>query len=167
MANDKIPVTAISSTDATLINLAGKTAPWPTAAKGAGYQMLVVDRTNLAIVANEFCNDFQTVPPAVKQFGGNTNYLLLVASHKLIPSMAPQGDLLTFLAANGPGRELARAVQVCRVLDPATNYFNYCLIGVMGTKDGKDAYSLHMRQTLALPMHLVVVGGLYEPMEDY
>ncbi|NTV15704.1 MAG: hypothetical protein HGA96_17535 [Desulfobulbaceae bacterium] len=167
MANDKIPVTVVSSTDNALINLAGKTAPWPAAAKGCLYLMLVVDRSNLTIVANEFCSDFQTVPPVVKQFGGNTNYLLLVASYKLIPSMVPQGDLLAFLVANGPGKELGRAVQVCQVLDPATNYFNYCHIGVMGTKEGKDLYSLHQRQTLALPMHLLQLGGRYTPVEDY
>lgn len=167
MSNDKIPVTVISSTDTTLINLAGKTAPWPSAAKGCVYLMMVVDRTDLSIVANEFCGDFQTVPSAVKQFDGNTKYLLLVATHKLVPSMVPQGELLDFLAANGSGKELARAVQVCQVLDPATNYFNYCRIGVMGSKDGKDVYSLHQRQTLALPMHLLLVGGLYEPVEDY
>lgn len=167
MANSKVPVTVISSTDNAFINWGGKTAPWPPAAKGCIYLLLVLDRANLTIVANEFCSDFQTVPPTVKQFGGNTNYLLLVAAKGLIPSMAPHGDLLAFLEANGPGKELAKGVQVCQTLDSATNYFNYCLIGIMGTKEGKDAYSLNMRQPLALPMRLVPVAGLYAPMEDY
>lgn len=167
MANDKVPVTVVSSTDNAFINLGGKMAPWPPSAKGCIYLLLVVDRANLAIVANEFCNDFQTVPPAVKKFDGNINYLLLVATKALIPSMYPQGELLTFLAANGPGKELGRGVQVCRTLDAATNYFNYALIGVMGTKEGRDVYSLNMRQPLALPMHLVPVAGQYTPMEDY
>ncbi|MBU0674242.1 MAG: hypothetical protein KJ950_06335 [Proteobacteria bacterium] len=167
MAEKFLPVSVLSGTDYCTISWGGKSAPWPPKPPPCFYHLVVLDRTNLSPVANGFCSDFKTVPPEVKPFGGNDKYLLLVSTMSLIPSMRPQGDLLAFLTANGPGRELARGVQICQVVDPATNYFNYCLISVMGTREGKDAYSISQRIPLPLPMQLLLTGSVYTPVDQY
>lgn len=167
MANEHIPLTVVSGTNTIFMKWGGTYAPVPQTPSHCFFHLVVLDRASLAIAANAICGDFSTVPPEVRKFSGNNNYLLLAATMKLIPSMCPQGELLTFLAANGPCKELAKGVQICQALDPATNYYNYAQAGVMGTKEGKGEYSLDMRTPLALALRLLPIAGKYTPVDDY
>lgn len=167
MPKEKVPVTIISGTNRSLINLDGKILPGPTPHPDFSYQLVVLDRKDLNIVVNEISNDYKTVPASVKKYDGNSAYLLFVSTHALTSNMYPQDDLYNFLSKNGGGAELAKGVQVCQAIWKEFNYFNYCLTSVMGTNERREVYSINQNIPLPLPMRLLLIAGEYTPVDDY
>ena len=167
MPTENVPVTILSGTQRSLINLDGKTLPWPTQHPDNTYQLVVLGRKDLDIVVNEISNDCKTVPATVKKYDGNRDCLLLVSTHGLTSNLYPQGEFYDFLGRNGAGAELVKGVQVCQVIGKEFNVFNYCLTGVMGTKEGKDIYSISKNIPLPLPMRLLLLAGKYTPVSDF
>lgn len=167
MPKENVPLTILSGTRNSLINLDGQTFPWPTPHPDYTYQLIVLSRKDLDIVVNEISSDYKAVPASVKKYDGNRDYLLLVSTHALTSNMYPQGDFYDFLMRNGAGAELVKGVQVCQAIGKEFNFFNYCLVSVMGTKEGRDVYSINQNIPLPLPMRLLLLAEEYTPESDF
>ncbi len=99
--------------------------------KQSGYWFVVLDRSDLSVVYNEFqtAND---VAPNIGSYN-SSDYILVVASAGVGLNRQPQGPLFKFLDLNGAGRELRRVDQVAVQLNCGSlGTFGYALVGVLG-----------------------------------
>src|SRR4051812_4533233 len=72
--------------------------------------LVVVDLTNLSVAVNTTTNSV-TVPPAVQQYLGNSQYFLFCVSNAGQVYNVPHGALYAFLQQVGSGPQLAAAEQ--------------------------------------------------------
>ena len=163
------PVTVISGKSICIISCQGKVIPWPGSSPGNNFWLVVLSAKDLSVVANEICNGQSTdVPAAVKKYDGSKEHILLVSTIALNSAMVPKGDLLTFLMNNGYRANLARAIQLCTIMDYTTSFFNYASVGMMGGEaEGFDAYSVSQHEPLSLPLRFELVGASYMPVNEY
>jgi hypothetical protein len=105
--------------------------------------MVVVDLTNLNVVANEMTQP-STVPANIQKYANNPQYFLFTAGNNLWASGIPQGDLYDFLRKAGAGRELDRCEQVFSQLNTGwLPNFSYVLAATLAENDlpGFEAFS--------------------------
>src|SRR5262249_1323496 len=99
--------------------------------KQGGYWFVVIDRSNLNVVFNQF----QTAPNVAPNLGNynTTSYILVTATVGVGLNNVPQGALFNFLDVNGGGMQLRRVEQVGTQLSCGSpGPFRYALVGVPG-----------------------------------
>jgi hypothetical protein len=132
--------------------------------------LVVVDLTNLNVVASDVSTDGTTVPSDVSQYAGNPQYFLYAISNAAWGNVMPQGDLYALLQKIGGGPGLAFLEQVYTQL--GTGYlgaFSYILAATMDTSDapGFEAVSFTELQLLTMGFLPVEVEGqtIYAPVQ--
>ena len=128
------------------------------------YWLVVIDRTNLQVVANAVTEDGSVVPPAVKKFDGNNKYILVVTSYSKNCSSQPIGELDTFIKVNGGGIKYEAIQQIASVVGKVNDTsYNYLMVSVMGSKsEAIEVFSIGSA-TLNLPMELMLIECMYSP----
>jgi hypothetical protein len=135
------------------------------------YWLVVVDLTNLNVVVNTTTNSV-TVPPAVQQYVGNSQYFLFCVSVAGQVYNVPHGDFYTFLQQVGSGPQLAAAEQIIGQMGTAIIHtYSYILAATMDTTDypGFEAFSTHHYTLLAMQFMPVTVNGqtIYAPINPF
>ena len=128
------------------------------------FWLVVVDRKTLKVVANAVVEDCSQVPPAVKKYDGNKDYILIVTSYSMNTSSSPKGDLDAFIKNNGGGIKYNAIQQISTVIGKINQTaYNYLMASVMGEKsEAIEVFSIG-NATLSLPMELLMVGDMYSP----
>ena len=133
--------------------------------------LVVVDLTNLNVVANDVSTDGTTVPSDISQYAGNPQYFLYAVSNAAWGNVMPQGDLYALLQKIGGGSGLAFLEQVYNQL--GTGYFgafSYILAASMDTSDapGFEAVSYTALQLLTMGFLPITVDGntIYAPVQS-
>jgi hypothetical protein len=71
------------------------------------FWLVVVDLTDLNVVANDVSTDGSTVPADISQYADNSQYFLYAISNSAWASVMPTGNLYTLLQKVGSGEKLA------------------------------------------------------------
>ena len=133
--------------------------------------LLVVDLTNLNVVANEVSTDGSTVPSDVSQYVGNPQYFLYALSNSAWASVFPSGDLYALLEKVGAGTGLAYLSQTFAQIGTGfLGTFTYILAATMDASDapGFEAASLTDLQVLTMGFLPITVDGntTYAPVQS-
>jgi hypothetical protein len=133
MADNSVPLTVVSNPNNSYywaqIGI-GKNILTQQPSQG-GYWFVVIDRSNLNVVYNQF----QTAPNVAPNLGNynTTSYILVAATVGVGLNNVPQGALFNFLDVNGGGMQLRRVEQVGTQLSCGSlGTFGYALVGVLG-----------------------------------
>lgn len=101
----------------------------------AGYWIVVLDSSTLAVVYNQLQTSYDTAPD-LGQYAGD-GYILIVAAVAMTLNLVAQGDFYNFLIANGAGDELNRLEQINNQYGCGTvGSFGYILVSVLGQSEG-------------------------------
>lgn len=148
----------------------GSFVPLPSGAQANSYWFVVVQSSDLAVVANVVSTSNDTVPADVEKFAGSDDHILLVATWALQLNNVPTGDLYTFLKNTGAGAEMDRLDQVYEQL--GTGDFGaacYALAATLNDQDspGIEASSLFNGLVLTAQFMPVEVDGVttYTPVQ--
>jgi hypothetical protein len=133
--------------------------------------LVVVDLTNLNVVANVLGNGYD-VPPAVQGYLNNPQYFLFCIGNCLQGFQIPFGAFYTFLQQVGSGPQLARVEQVYHQLKSGIIHnYSYILAATMDTNDypGFEASSFTGAAVLAMEFMPVTVNGktTYAPIDPF
>jgi hypothetical protein len=139
--------------------------------KQGGYWFVVIDRSNLNVVYNQFQTAANTAPNIGNY--NTTNYILVTATVGVGLNNVPQGALFNFLDVNGGGMQLRRVEQVGSQLNCGSlGTFGYALVGVLGNLNipGFEGSLLAAQATgpiLTVQLMPIVVDGktVYTPVE--
>jgi len=179
--SNNVPVTAMSycipdSSPYSMTSLAiGKNRPtWYNLNKQANdpfWWVVVVDLTNLTVVANVLADGYN-VPPGIQQYVNNPQYFLFCLSNCETGAQIPAGALYTLLQQIGGGAQLARLEQVYHQLSSGLiRHYSYILAATMDTTDypGFEALSFTNDTVLAMAFMPVTVGGqtIYAPIDPF
>jgi len=133
--------------------------------------LVVVDLTDLKVVANDVSTDGTTVPSDIGQYAGNSQYFLYAISNAAWGTSMPQGDLYALLQKVGGGPGLAFLEQVYDQL--GTGYlgaFSYILGATMDASDaqGFEAVSYTELTLLTMGFLPITVNGntIYAPVQS-
>jgi hypothetical protein len=131
------------------------------------YWYVVIDRTNLNVVANFNTKDNSNVPSQLAPYQGNSQYIMILSTQGLGTMFLPQGALYNFLVSEGAGSQLNRAEQIFEALNCGYwGYLNYCFVTVLGQDtigfENLD-YSSALVSTFSLVPVTVGSGVLYTP----
>lgn len=131
------------------------------------YWAIVVDRTNLNVVANFTFSDNSNVPSQLAPYQGNPQYMLILSTMQLSSTNLPVGNLYKFLVSQGAGSELQRIEQIYAALNCGTwGNLGYTLVTVLDTTGGYD-YSEYYQQAFVSTLQLIPVqvgsGIMYTP----
>ena len=131
--------------------------------------LVVVDLTDLSVVANDVSTDGSTVPADIAKYAGNDQYFLYAVSNAAWSTEMPTGALYTLLQQAGAGDGLARLEQIYAQI--GTGYlgtFSYILAASMGSSDAPGFEEMSMTDFTLLTMSFlpVTVGGntIYAPI---
>jgi hypothetical protein len=137
----------------------------------AAIWLLVIDLTDLSVVANELSTDGSTVPSDVAQYVGNPRYLLYAIGNNAWASVLPQGDLYALLQKVGAGQGLANLEQIFAQIGTGfLNPFTYILAATMDASDapGFEVMSVTNIQLLTMAFLPITVDGntSYVPIQS-
>lgn len=132
------------------------------------YWAVVVDRTNLNVVANFTFSDNSDVPSQLAPYS-NSGYILVLSTMQLLCTNLPVGNFYNFLVSIGAGKELQRVEQIFGSLNCGTwANLGYVLVTVMDETQGYDYSSYDQNaflSTLELMPIQVGTGELYTPVD--
>ena len=139
--------------------------------EGSWWWLVVVDLTNLDVVANVL-GDGRTVPPTVQPYLNNPKYFLFSIGNCLQGHQIPADAFYTFLQQVGSGRELARLEQAYRQFKSGIfQNYSYMLAATMDTTDypGFETLSFTNSTVLAMQFMPVKVNGqtTYTPINPF
>lgn len=143
--------------------------PNPNPAPNNSYWFVVIDLTNLNVVANVTSTSNSDLPSQLNPYVGNPQYLLILTTVGLTFDNLPVGALYSFLQSAGSGPKLEEAEQMFAQL--GTGYFSgvgYILVATMDPADtpGFEAMGVFNQPLLFFQMMPVDVGGstIYTPI---
>ena len=133
--------------------------------------LVVVDLTDLKVVANDVSTDGTTVPSDIGQYAGNSQYFLYAISNAAWGNVMPQGDLYGLLQKVGAGPGLAYLEQVYAQIGTGfLGTFSYILAASMDESDapGFEAVSFTDLQLMTMGFLPVTVDGqtIYAPVQS-
>ena len=132
------------------------------------YWILVVDRTNLAVVQNFTFSDNADVPTVLNQYVNNPQYMMMMTTLQLLSSNLPTGNFYNFLVSIGAGIELRKLEQLYGSLN-CGNWacLGYTLVTVFDTTGGIEfsSYQDNMVNIMSLLPVQVGSGVLYTPQQ--
>lgn len=103
------------------------------------YWFVVVDRTNLKVVANFTTTDNSSVPSQLSPYLNNTQYCLILTTFQLGVAHLPTGNLYNFLISEGADVALKRGEQLYEALNCAFLVnFAYTFVAVFGDDGGQS-----------------------------
>jgi len=133
--------------------------------------LVVVDLTDLKVVANDVSTDGTTVPSDIGQYAGNSQYFLYAISNAAWGTSMLQGDLYALLQKIGGGPGLSFLEQVYNQL--GTGYFgafSYILGASMDASDGPGFEAVSYTELTLLTMGFlpITVNGntIYAPVQS-
>lgn len=134
------------------------------------FWLVVVDLTDLSIVASDVSTDGQTVPADIAKFAGNSQYFLFAITNAAWASVQPQGDLYSLLQNAGSGPKLARLEQIYNTIGTGfLGNFSYVLAATMteGDDSGFEMLSMDHESILTMGFLPVEVDGqtIYAPVQ--
>lgn len=142
----------------------------PSDAEPNSYWFVVVQSSDLEVVANVSSTSNDTVPPDVEKFASSDDHILLVATWALQMNNVPTGDLYTFLKNTGAGAEMDRLDQIYEQL--GTGDFvsvSYALAATLSDQDspGIEAAALFNGLVLTARFMPIEVNGVvtYTPVQ--
>lgn len=133
------------------------------------YWAVVVDRTNLNVVANFTFSDNSDVPAQLTPYQNNAQYMLILSTMQVLSTNLPVGNLYNFLVSNGAGKELQRIEQIYAALNCGTwGNLGYVLVTVLDNTPVGIDYSGYYDQAFVCTLELVPTqvgtGVLYTPV---
>jgi len=132
------------------------------------YWAVVVDRTNLNVVANFNFSNNSNVPPQLAPYQGNAQYMLILSTMRVLSTNLPVGNFYNFLVASGAGKELQRIEQIYAALN-CSNWGNmgYVLVTILDNTPVGIDYSAYNDSAFVCTLQLVPTqvgpGVLYTP----
>lgn len=140
-------------------------------AEDSFFWLVVVDLTDLSVVANDVSSDGQTVPADVSKFAGNPQYFLYAITNAAWASLQPQGDLYSLLQQAGSGTKLARLEQIYNTIGTGfLGNFSYILAATMteGDDSGFEMLSMDHETILTMGFLPITVDGntIYAPIQS-
>lgn len=127
------------------------------------YWMVIVDRTNLNVVANFTFTDNSSIPAQLKPYAGNSQYFLILNTQNLQSANLPQGDFYNFLISEGAGPQLNAAEQIYEALNCGTwGWMSYCYVAVLGddANDGCEFFNYYQQAMVnTLTLTPITVGS--------
>lgn len=121
------------------------------------YWAVVIDRTNLNVVANFTFSDNSDVPPQLVQYEGNPQYMLVLSTMQLSSTNLPVGKFYQFLVSQGAGAELERVEQIYAALNCGTwGNLGYTLVTVFDSANGYD-FSAYNQEAFISTLQLIPV----------
>ncbi len=173
--NGNVPVAVLGSlaTDwaNVVIGYSANNFIWPTPnpAPVNSYWYVVIDLTNLNVVANVTSTSNSDVPSQVSAYAGNPQYLLILTTIGLRFDNLPVGALYSFLQSTGSGEHLEEAQQMAAQL--GTGYYGdvgYILAATMNSADapGFELLQIYNQPLLLFQLMPVNVDGstIYAPI---
>ncbi len=157
-----VPLTAMSSTETngSYQVVIGADDLAPPSRPENNYWFVVVDLSNLSVVANELSASNDSVPAPVLKFAGNPDYMLVMMTVAVYAGSIPQGSLTEFLQEAGAGTQLRRLEQAISQLGTGVlGPVSYILASTLDTSDGFEEMSLDGQSVLTLELVPVDVGG--------
>jgi hypothetical protein len=141
-------------------------APPPPNA-GMGFWFVVINLTDLSVVANEFVLTHMapssTIPVSVQPYVGNGKYFLFFVTHLATVATLPQGALYDFLIDAGAGPVALPSVEQLFATLGSENVrsYSYILAASMDTGDNKgfEDVSFSRRAILSFQFMPVTVKG--------
>lgn len=135
------------------------------------FWLVVVDLTDLSVVASEVSSDGSTVPADIAQYAGNPQYFLYAISNSAWASVMPQGNLYALLQKAGSGDKLARLEQIYAQIGTGfLGTFSYILGATMteGDEPGFETLSMDNLTLLTMAFLPVTVNGqtIYAPIQQ-
>jgi hypothetical protein len=133
--------------------------------------LVVVDLTNLDVVANDVSTDGSTVPSDISKYAGNSQYFLYTISNGAWAAVMPQGALYTLLQKAGASDKLARLEQIYAQIGTGfVGAFSYILAASMSENDEPGFEELSMTNFTIMTMGFlpVDVAGktIYAPIQS-
>ena len=133
--------------------------------------LVVVDLTDLNVVASDVSSDGSTVPADISQYAGNSQYFLFAISNAAWASVLPQGALYTLLQQVGSSGKLARLEQIYAQIGTGfLGTFSYILAASMANDDepGFETLSMNNQTLLTMAFLPVTVNGqtVYAPIQQ-
>lgn len=140
----------------------GSNLNYPQAPTGGRHWWLVIDLSNLNVVASVAPPAGPTVPTSVAPYLAKGGYLVVFASVVCNFAQVPQGAAFSALKDLGAGYELDRLEQINNTL--GCGFFtNYCYVLVGTTDDdglpGFEQFSYDSTSILTLSLLPITVGG--------
>jgi hypothetical protein len=133
------------------------------------YWAIVVDRTDLTVVANFTFSNNANVPPQLAPYQNNAQYMLILSTMQVSSTNLPVGNLYSFLVNNGAGKELQRIEQIYAALNCGTwGNLGYVLVTILDNTPAGIDYSSYYDQAFVATLELVPAqvgsGVLYTPV---
>jgi hypothetical protein len=126
------------------------------------YWFVVVDLSDLNVVAQAVSTSNTTIPSEIQPYAGKTGFFLYLIANSQISSNIPQGDLYAFLRATGSGALLRRGEQIIEQLGTGSiTRFSYILAATLDEKDlpGFETFSTSGYTVLAMQFVPVEIEG--------
>ena len=99
------------------------------------YWVVVMDRKDASVKENFTFSANDSVPPQLKPYLGNSEYVLILATQTLQSANLPTGAWHDYLVDDGAGACLLELEQIFATLNCGTwGWMAYCLVTVMGDK---------------------------------
>lgn len=134
-------------------------SPSGTAPSGDAYLIVVVNRSTLKPVYNEYWTQPDTAPPIPSEYN-TSDYMLVVLTWAVTGPHMPTGAFYDFLVDNGAGDALRAAVNANNQVGCGTfGVISYILVGQMGEGLPSAYLGIESFSATAGP------AGIYQPME--
>lgn len=142
----------------------------PGGADASCIWLVVVDLTNLNIVASDV-SDGSSVPSDISQYVGSATHFLYAISNNAWASQLPQGNLAALLMSAGSGPQLNALEQIYATLGTGSlGTFSYILAATLAEDDmpGFEAFSMTDFTILTMGFLPVTVNGqtTYAPIQQ-